>query len=267
MKFELPKKLKEVALKKIKDPIYKGPGSRGGRPVTDCEKVLSGIFYWARTGCQVENIPSEFGSPSTIKRYLYRWIHSGVFEEIWQEALQIYDDKIGIQWKWQSIDGAIKKAPYCTEEAGPNPTDRAKSGTKISILTDKKGIPISAVVGPANRHDSQFLEKTLENIKIARPDPTDSIQHLCADKAYDSEKCRNTANEWGLFDHIHSRGEEIKNKRTRRFTPKRWVVERTHSWLNGFRGIFVRWVRSAQVYRAFIAIAESKLILCVIAST
>jgi putative transposase len=262
MQFKLPKKLWEVASKKITDPVYKGLGSQGGRPAADFELVLTGIVYWARTGCQVENIPSHFGSPSTIKRYLRRWIEAGIFEEIWREALKIYDEEIGINWKWQSIDGAMKKSPYCVEKAGPNPTDRAKSGTKISILTDKNGIPISAVVAPANRNDNMLMEATLEAIQIQRPDPTDDKQNLCADKGYDSQKCRDTANEWGLIDHILSRGDEIKKKRNKRFTPKRWVVERTHSWLNGFRGIFVRWARSAEVYQAFIAIASSKLILC-----
>jgi transposase len=262
MQFELPKKLWEVASKKLSDSVYKGPGSLGGRPSSDFKQVLTGIFYWARTGCQVENIPSEFSSPSTIKRYLYRWIGSGVFEEIWREALKLYDDEIGIDWKWQSIDGATKKSPYCKEEAGPNPTDRARPGTKISILTDKNGIPLSAVIAPANRHDSRLLEKTLEAILIERASPADQKQNLCADKAYDSWLCREIVNEWGLVDHIRSRGEEIKQKKKKRFKPKRWVVERTHGWLNGFRGVFVRWVRSAETYRAFVALAAVKLILC-----
>ena len=106
------------------------------------------------------------------------------------------------------------------------------------------------------------MEATLEAIQIARPDPIYVKQNLCADKAYDSKKCRETANEWGMVDHIRSRGEEIKQKKKNRFKPKRWVVERTHGWLNGYRGIFVRWVRSAQTYRAFVALASAKLILC-----
>jgi putative transposase len=262
MQFEVPKKLWDVAEKIIFDPIYKGKGSQGGRPSIDAKRVFTGIIYWARTGCQVENIPIEFGSASTIKRYLYRWIESGLFNELWSAALRIYDDQIGIKWQWQSVDSSTKKAPWCKEQAGPNPTDRAKSGTKISILTDKNGIPLSAIIAPANCHDSQLLEPTLQEIQTARPDRGDAKQNLCADKAYDSWLCRETATEWGMEEHILSRGEEIKQKKQNRFKPKRWVVERTHSWLNGYRGIFVRWVRSAEAYRAFIAIASANLILC-----
>ena len=66
---------------------------------------------------------------------------------------------------------------------GANPTDRGKSGSKRSLLTEGHGIPISLVVEGANRHDMKLMEPTLEAIVIERPKPTEEVpQHLCLDK-------------------------------------------------------------------------------------
>ena len=88
----------------------------------------------------------------------------------------------GISWKWQSIDGAIVKAPLAQETVGPNPTDRGKKGSKRHLLVDGRGVPLSLLVSGANRHDVTQLEIVLDEIVIERPD--DIEQHLCADKGY-----------------------------------------------------------------------------------
>lgn len=73
------------------------------------------------------------------------------------------------------------------KSTGPNPTDRAKSGTKRSLLVEGNGIPIAVTVDGANRHDDmKMAPETLENIVIDRPEPTeDNPQNMCLDKAYD----------------------------------------------------------------------------------
>ena len=58
------------------------------------------------------------------------------------------------------------------KSTGPNPTDRAKSGTKRSILVDGKGVPLGVCVDGANRHDMKMTKATLQSIVIYRPDPT-----------------------------------------------------------------------------------------------
>jgi hypothetical protein len=59
------------------------------------------------------------------KRFL-EWEEAGFFEELWKAGLSEYDDMEGIAWRWQSIDGAIVKAPLALEAVGPNPTDRGE---------------------------------------------------------------------------------------------------------------------------------------------
>ncbi len=101
--------------------------SGGGRKPKAARLVFEAIMYVLRTGCQWKALPTErFGSASAIhKRYL-EWQKGGVFEALWKAGLAEYDDCEGIAWRWQSMDGAMMKAPLAQEAVGPNPTDRGK---------------------------------------------------------------------------------------------------------------------------------------------
>jgi transposase len=93
------------------------------------------------------------------------------------------------------------------KKTGQNPTDRAKSGVKRSVLTDAKGIPISLAVAGANRHDMKLVEETLENINADQPKPTKKRkQNICMDKGYDFDEVRQIVEEFGFTAHISSRG-------------------------------------------------------------
>jgi transposase len=99
----------------------------GGRKPIESRKVFEGIFYVLRTGIQWKALPKErFGSPSAIHRYFLEWQALGVFLAIWKKGLAEYDDCEGIAWQWQSMDGAMNKAPLAIESVGANPTDRGK---------------------------------------------------------------------------------------------------------------------------------------------
>jgi len=143
------------------------------------------------------------------------------------------------------------------EKTGQNPTDRAKKGVKRSILTEAKGIPLSVAVDGANRHDMKLARQTLENLVVKRPRPTKKKkQGLCLDKGYDFEEIRELVKEFGFTAHIRSRGEEAKAIKTSAGKKaRRWVVERTHSWLNRFRGILTRWSKRADTYIAMLHLA------------
>ncbi|HXT82750.1 MAG TPA: transposase [Verrucomicrobiae bacterium] len=67
--------------------------------------------------------------------------------------MKIYNDLVGINWTWQSIDSISIKSPLGWAVTGKNPTHRSKLGTKRHILTDKNGIPISVVISSASTHD------------------------------------------------------------------------------------------------------------------
>ena len=99
-------------------PRYRA-GSAGGRPRVDRRQVLNGVLYVLRTGCQWKAAPAEFGSASTLHRYFQDWTRQGVFFRLWKEALREYDELKGIDWGWQSLDGAMTKAPLGGEKNRP----------------------------------------------------------------------------------------------------------------------------------------------------
>lgn len=99
----------------------------GGRKQKDARLVFEGIVYVLRTGCQWKALPAErFGSASAIHQRYLDWEKAGLFEALWEKGLAEYDDMAGIAWRWQSIDGAMMKAPMAQESVGANPADRGK---------------------------------------------------------------------------------------------------------------------------------------------
>ena len=141
-------------------------------------------------------------------------------------------------------------------KTGRNPTDRGKRGVKRSLLTDGRGVPLGAAVDGANRNDHKLMRQTLAAIPVRRPRPTHHRrQHLCLDKSFDYDEPRALAEEFGFTLHLRSRGEEAWAKRHARAKARRWVVERTHSWLNRFRSILIRWAKKPANYLALLHFA------------
>jgi len=91
---------------------------KGGRPRVDPRQIADGIFYILRTGCQWKAAPEEFGSGSTLHRYFQEWERRGVFQKLWRLALEEYEELRGLEWTWQSLDGAMTKAPLGGEKDG-----------------------------------------------------------------------------------------------------------------------------------------------------
>ena len=106
-----------------------------------------------------------------------------------------------------------------------------------------------AVAG-ANVNDFKLARETIESIPVKRPRPSrHKPQNLCLDKGYDYNEVRDLAVEFGYTAHIRSRGEEAKLiRRSARFKARRWVAERTHSWMNRYRRILIRWEKKPENY-------------------
>jgi putative transposase len=140
---------------------------------------------------------------------------------------------------------------------GKNPTDRGQLGTKRSVLTDGGGVPLGVAVEGANRHDFKMVKETLTSIPIARPIPTpEQPQGMCLDKGYDFDEVRELLAEFGFTAHIRARGEEARAlMREAGYRARRWVVERTHSWMNRFRRLLVRWDKKVRNYLALLHLA------------
>jgi putative transposase len=140
---------------------------------------------------------------------------------------------------------------------GKHPSDRGKLGTKRSVLTDGGGIPIGIAVEGANRNDFKMVRETLSSIRIVRPTPTlEQPQGMCLDTGDDDDEVRELLAEFGFTAHIRARGEEAKAlKQEAGFKARRWVVERTHSGMNRFRRLLIRWDKKVHNYFAFLHLA------------
>lgn len=110
-------------------------------------------------------------------------------------------------------------------------------------MVDAAGIPIGLATDGANRNDCKLTEPTLQSIAIERPEPTVApTQGVCLDKAYDHAFVRKLLGDMGFMPHIRSRGEEARElRKDDGDRARRWVVERTHSWINRYRGLLIRW--------------------------
>ena len=74
-------------------------------------KVLDGILYVLRTGCQWKAVPKEFGSGSTCHQRFQEWQRLGVFAKLWEKLLERYAELHGIKWHFQALDSITIKAP------------------------------------------------------------------------------------------------------------------------------------------------------------
>ncbi len=257
---EIPKafRMPEAMWKKAKLYLPVEPAKpKGGRPRNDDRQMMEAIFYVLRTGVHWKALPRSIAAGSSAHDRFQQWRKAGVFEALWQAGLLEYDRRKTIQWEWQAMDGAITKAPLGGEDTGPNPTDRGKSGTKRCLLTDARGAPLALSVAGANRHDMKLTAATLDNLVLPRPQPTPKArQHLSLDKGFDYQEVREVLEARQYIEHIRCRGEEVQAKRDiPGYRARRWVVERSHSWMNRFRRILIRWEKKTANYQAMLELA------------
>ena len=111
-------------------------------------------------------------------------------------------------------------------------------------------MPVGLAVDGANRHDMRLVRETIESIPVKRPKPSKrQPQGMCLDKGYDYDDVRSTLKEFAFTAHIRARREEAKAiKEEAGFKARRWVCERTHSWINRFRRLLIRWEKKPENY-------------------
>lgn len=159
---------------------------------------------------------------------------------------------------------------------GNNPVDRSKLGTKRHILTDKKGIPLSVIISSANTHDIKAVTDVIDNSVIKRTFVSKpkrgkrqrrTHHHLCLDRAYQSKPIEQEIIKRGYVPHIpykRKRGqvkeEMVYQKQYDSVNNKRWVVERTNSWHNRFRKLYIRYEKKVENYLGLVQLSCSIII-------
>jgi putative transposase len=265
--FRLPRPLWRKLKKCL--PKQKTKSSRGGRPRASDRAVVNAIWYVLWTGCQWKALHRDwFGvSSSVVHERFQKWRRMGVFEKLMKRMAEYYARECsGIGWGWQAMDSKHFAAPLGGHKTGKNPTDRGKSGAKINLLVDGRGAPISVVLTGANRHDKVSAMDLIISVVLKRP--AHKEQHLCADKAYDSDDLREFVDSAGYIEHIkvnrRQKGSErpLSEETSKRVYPaRRWIVERTISWLVKRRSLRTRWSKKAENWLALIQLACSHILL------
>jgi len=125
---------------------------------------------------------------------------------------------------------------------------------KRHVLTDGRGVPLAVLITGANVHDKGMVADVLDAVVLRAPRGPRRPEHLCLDKGYDFADVAAVVRRRGIIPHIRRRGEPPLLGCVRG-TPRRWVVERTNSWHNRFRGLLVRWERLAAHYLAMLQLA------------
>src|SRR5215472_2165535 len=87
------------------------PHPKGGRPAKDDRQMLGAILYVLRTGLQWNALPRAIGASTTVYDRFRAWERDGCFARLWAAGLQACDELVGLDWEWQSLDGAMTKAP------------------------------------------------------------------------------------------------------------------------------------------------------------
>ena len=166
-----------------------------GRAPADSKQALAGIIFALRTGIPWEHVPATEQWPSgyTCLRRLKVWHRRGVFRRLLVSILSELSQRDRLSWRRAIVDSASVRAPHGGRAAGPNPTDRRKTGTKHHVLVEAHGIPLVVTMTGANRHDVTELLRLVDSIpKVQgkRGRPRSRPEFVQGDRAYDSQPHR-----------------------------------------------------------------------------
>ena len=232
--------------------------AKTGRPSLNIKRMMNGIYFILMTGIQWNALPRCFGSKSAVHRFFQKLIQGSFFEKLWVKELEKYDKKHGLKLDKQAMDTAHRKSPLGGEKSGQSPVDRRKLGSKLSVLSEANGIPIGIAVGSSNQHDSTLFLDTLKSIPKSIQQPMYKEMHL--DSAYDSENIKTALFNFYYIAKIAPNQRNSKQAKPNPLGYSRWFIEPVHSWMNRFRGIFVRYSKLASNYLGLAQFSASCII-------
>jgi transposase len=214
------------------------------------EHVVAALVH----GSGYERIASPGCSDRTIRRWVHAWAEAGLMPQLHALVLAQYDHLIGLNLRQVCVDGCITKAPGGGDVTGRSPVDRGKQGRKRSLLTDAAGVPLHVVAAGANCPDSRLLRATLAGLDTL--DAVPAGLPVLLDRGYLGAPVQAVLAEMGCTGVIPPTGDPAPEH-----VGERWVVERTHSWLNDFGRLRRCSERRAAVVDLYLFLAASIIVI------
>lgn len=245
----------EWLLKRIPDPPK---SAKGGRPPADKRKMVQGIFWILDNGAKWKDLPRRFGPKSTVHRWFQKWVRDGVFENILRDAGRCVEEHDGYRLYECFIDATFSKARGGGDGIG---CTRVGKGVKIMVLVDAHGLPVAVDTTSASPHESRLVQRLFDFMLTAEPP-----ERVIGDKAYDCDHLDEELAEQGIeliAPHRSSRKPEnvTQDGRPLRRYVRRWTVERSIAWIQHFRRLCIRWEKSTKLFRGFLHLACTVLLL------
>ncbi|RYF49238.1 MAG: IS5 family transposase [Cytophagaceae bacterium] len=245
----------------IVEPLLPPPKPRhfryAGRHPVDNRVALTAIVFVLKTGIAWEDVPHELGCCGmTAWNKLHEWQELGLWEHIHVAILEKLQKADKLDWERAAVDSSSVRATQGGGETGPNPTDRAKPGTKHHALSDGNGLPLATSVTAANRNDITQLRPLVEAIPVVkgkRGRPRKRPKKLLADRAYDSEPHRKWLKAQGIIPKLAKR----RIPHGSGLGKERWPIERLMAWFNDDRQLRIRDERLPTIHQAFLTLASA----------
>src|SRR5262249_24553779 len=215
------------------------PPARTGQPRANDRRTIDGILYILITGCRWQDLPRDYGAPTTVWRRLKCWGEGGVWERIWRATLATLDQQGKLDWSMTFLNGSYAPATKGGDKVGL--TKKGK-GIKWMLVVDGSGLPLGFHLDSATKAEVKLAEQTLDTIRLVRPRgrPKQRPEKLVADRGYDSAAFRQALRRRGITMCIPPKRRPA-SWRARRGRPalarkedyRRWyTVERTFGWVS-----------------------------------
>ena len=209
------------------------PRERGcGHPPAETVRIVATLRQFLREGTPWRSLTATppRASGSTLRRSLEGWARMGLLQQVHAvlvSMLRGHPDLI--------LDSCSVRAKRGGDLTGPNPTDRAKRGTKDHVAVDGDGVPVACVATAANVNDTLVFERLF----LAAFAVMARIRTVLADQGYDAEPHRDLCRSFGAKPQIHKRGQPPGSGLGQR----RWPVERSNAWVLENKRLALRYDR------------------------
>lgn len=236
-------------------PTYSGGGRMGRPPKHSKRDIVNAIYFVSATGCQWRSLPKTYPNWNTVHRYHLNWSRDGVWERVAERLHAMVRLEAGRDEQPSAaiIDArSVRGASTVTSQTRGYDAGKKISGRKTFGVVDTLGILISVVVVAASVSDNAggIAAMAEASVKSSR------LEKVWCDGGFKRAFIRS----------CQARGitaEVVRRIHPHRFVilPRRWIVERTWSWIMNNRRLQIDYERDPEVARGFVWVAQSRLLL------